>query len=147
MWVSLLPSSHIGCNRVPGQVLCDIWQFMRNLHGRLCVNAIFSICPTISFPQSRCAEYDGGDGRKQTGIKSLLVKVKEGEWRSWLKTQHFKKWPSWHQCHHFVANRCGKVETVTGFYFLELQSLWIVTAATKLKKMLALWKENHDKPR
>ena len=37
-----------------------------------------------------------------------------------------------------MANREGKVETVTDFIFLSSKSLWMVTAATKLKDYLLL---------
>ena len=39
----------------------------------------------------------------------------------------------------------GKVEVVTDFLFLGSKSLWMVTAAMKLKD--APWKESYDKPR
>ena len=53
-------------------------------------------------------------------LKSLLMKIKKGEWKSWLKTQHSENedhgiWP-----HHFVANRWqnkGNNGTVTNFIF------------------------------
>ena len=36
-------------------------------------------------------------------LKSLLMKVKKQEWKSWLKTEHSEnKWS-----HHFMANRWG----------------------------------------
>ena len=51
-------------------------------------------------------------------LKSLLIKVKSGEWKSWLKTQHSKNedhgiWSitSWQ-----IDEE--KMETVTGFNFL-----------------------------
>ena len=45
-----------------------------------------------------------------------------------------------------MANR-EEVEAVTDFFSWVLNSLQMVTAAMKLKKMLALWKESCDKPR
>ena len=39
------------------------------------------------------------------------------------------------------------IETVTDFIFLVPKSLHMVTAAMKLKKTLAPWKESYDKPR
>ena len=45
-----------------------------------------------------------------------------------------------------MANR-EEVESVTDFFSWVLNSLQMVTAAMKLKKMLALWKESCDKPR
>ena len=49
-------------------------------------------------------------------LKSLLMKVKE--WKSWLKTQHSKNEDHGIRSHHFMANRWGKVETVSDFIFL-----------------------------
>ena len=50
-------------------------------------------------------------------LNSLLMKVKEGEWKSWVKIQHSKNkdygiWP-----HHFTANRSGNNENSNRFYF------------------------------
>ena len=50
-------------------------------------------------------------------LKNLLMKVKE-ECKSWLKTQHLKKEDHSIQSHHFMANRWGKVQTVSDFIFL-----------------------------
>ena len=80
-------------------------------------------------------------------LKSFLMKVQEDEWKSWLKTQHCKNkdhgiWP-----HHFMANRWGKVLTVTDIYFLGLQNhcrLWLQPCNSK---MLAPWKKSYGKPR
>ena len=40
-------------------------------------------------------------------LKSLLMKVKEGSGKSWLKTQHSENEDHGIQSHHFMANRCG----------------------------------------
>ena len=48
--------------------------------------------------------------------------------------------------HHFMANRWGKVETVTDFIFLGSKITSDDAAVMKLK-MLAPWKESYDKPR
>ena len=45
-------------------------------------------------------------GRRWKGIISLLMKVKRGEWKSWLKTQHSKNVDDI-QSHHSMANRWG----------------------------------------
>ena len=37
-------------------------------------------------------------------LKSLLMKVKEEEWKRWLKTQHSENQDHSIQSHHFVAN-------------------------------------------
>ena len=52
-------------------------------------------------------------------LKNLLMKVKEENGKSWLKTQMFKKLRSWH---HFMANRWGKNENSDRLYFLGLQN-------------------------
>ena len=46
------------------------------------------------------------------------------------------------QSHYFMANRWGKVETVTNFIFLGYK----ITAATKLRHLL-LGRKSYDKPR
>ena len=38
-------------------------------------------------------------------LKSLLMKVKRGEWKSWLKTQYSENEDHCIQFHHFMANR------------------------------------------
>ena len=50
-------------------------------------------------------------------LKSLFMKVKEESEKAGLKLniQRTKIKASW--CHHFMANRRGKVETVTAFIF------------------------------
>ena len=51
-------------------------------------------------------------------LKSLLMKVERGEWKSWLKTQHSKNEDHGFRSHHFMANRWEAMETVTDFVFL-----------------------------
>ena len=41
-----------------------------------------------------------------------------GEWKSYLKAQHYKNSDYGIQSHHFMANRRGKVKAVTDFIFL-----------------------------
>ena len=52
-------------------------------------------------------------------LKSLLMKVKRREWKSWLKTQHSKHgiWS-----HDFMANRWGNNGNSERLYFLVLQN-------------------------
>ena len=54
---------------------------------------------------------------REEELKSLLMRVKEES----EKTQHSKNEDHGIQSHHFIANRWGKMETVTDFYFLGLQ--------------------------
>ena len=51
-------------------------------------------------------------------LKSLLIRVKRAEWKSWLKTQHSKNYDYGIWSHHFMANRRRKVEAVTDFIFV-----------------------------
>ena len=51
-------------------------------------------------------------------LKSLLMKVKEESEKNWLKTQHSKNEDQGIWSHHLMANRWGKMETVTNFIFL-----------------------------
>ena len=50
--------------------------------------------------------------------KEPLDKGERGEWKSWLKTQYSKNWDHGIRSDGFMANRWGKVETVTDFIFL-----------------------------
>ena len=63
--------------------------------------------------------------------KSLLKEVKEESGKSWLKAQQAENEDHGIWSHHFMANRWGKKWKV--FIFLGSKSLWMVTAAMKLK--------------
>ena len=56
--------------------------------------------------------------RLRRGTKEPLDEGERGEWKSWLKTQHSKNQDHGIWSHHFMANRWGKMETVTDFIFL-----------------------------
>ena len=45
----------------------------------------------------RYAQDTTGMAESKEELKSLLLKVKEGSGKTWLKTQHSKKLRSWHQ--------------------------------------------------
>ena len=66
-------------------------------------------------------------------LKSLLMTMK-GEWKSWLKTQHSKKWDHGIRSHHFMANRW---ETVTDFIFLGSKITADGDCSHEIKKTLA----------
>ena len=51
-------------------------------------------------------------------LKSLLMKVKEENEKSWLKAQHSKNKDHGIWSHHFMANRWETMETVTDFIVL-----------------------------
>ena len=55
-------------------------------------------------------------------VKSLLIKVEEESWKSWLKTQHSKNKVHGSQSHHFMANRWGNNGNSDRLYLLGLQS-------------------------
>ena len=51
-------------------------------------------------------------------LKSLLMKVKRREWKSWLKTQHSKNEDHSIKSYHIAAYRWEIMEIVTDFIFL-----------------------------
>ena len=51
-------------------------------------------------------------------LKSLLMKVKRGEWKSWFKAQHSENEDHGIQSHHFMGNDGETMETVSDFIFL-----------------------------
>ena len=51
-------------------------------------------------------------------LKILLMKVKEGEWKSWLKTQHSESKDHGIRSHHFTADRWGNSGNCGWLYFL-----------------------------
>ena len=71
---------------------------------------------------------------REEELKSLLMRVKEES----EKTQHSKNEDHGIQSHHFIANRCGKMETVTDLFSWAPNSLWMVTATMKLKDTCSL---------
>ena len=72
-------------------------------------------------------------------LKRLLMKVKEESEKSWLKTQHSKNEDHGIQSHYFMTNRWGKKWKQWQILFSwALKSLWMVTAAMKLKDTCSL---------
>ena len=59
-------------------------------------------------------------------LKSLLMKVKEESGKSGLKTQHSKNKDHGIWSHHFIANRWGITNIVTGMTGIFLSSKIIV---------------------
>ena len=78
-------------------------------------------------------------GRKWRRLRSILMKVKKREWKSWLKAQHsannnYGIWP-----HHFMANRWGNNGNSERIYiWVAPKSMLMVTAAMKLKDAFSL---------
>ena len=65
-------------------------------------------------------------------LKSLLMKVKEGERKSWHKDQHSEN-DHGIRSHHFMGNRWGNSRNSVRLYFWgAAKSLQMVTAAMKL---------------
>ena len=80
-------------------------------------------------------------------LKSLLMKVKEEEWKSWLKTQHSENEDHGIWSHHFMANRWGNSGDSDRLYFLGLQNQWRWWLQLWNSKMLAPWKKTYDQPK
>ena len=72
-------------------------------------------------------------------LKSFFMKVKEWSEKSWLKAQHSENQDHGIRSHHFMGNRWGNSGNSVRLNFLGLQkSLWMVTAAMKLKDAYSL---------
>ena len=71
-------------------------------------------------------------------LKSLLMKVKGGEWKSWLKAQHSENEDHGIGSHHFMGNRWGNSGNSVRLFFGAPKSLQMVTAAMKLKDAYSL---------
>ena len=72
-------------------------------------------------------------------LKSLLMKVKDWEWKSWLKTQHSEKIRSWHPVPSLHGKQMEKQwKKWQTLYFRAPKSLQMVTAAVKLKDTCSL---------
>ena len=59
-------------------------------------------------------------------LKSLLMKVKEEEWRSWLKTQHSKSESHGIQFRYFKANRWGNNGNTERLSFLVSFNFFVI---------------------
>ena len=73
-----------------------------------------------------------------TSTASDIPEGKRGEWKSWLKTQHSKNQDHSMWSHHFMANRWGKVETVTDFIFLGSKIITDGDCSLEIKTCLLL---------
>ena len=70
--------------------------------------------------------------------KKPLDEGEEGEWKSWLKTQHSKNWGHGIWSHHFTVIRRRKIETVTDFIFLGSQITLDGDSSHEFKRCLLL---------
>ena len=67
-----------------------------------------------------------------------LDESERGEWKSWLKNQHSKNEDHGIWSHHFMANRWGNWKQWQILFSWAQKSLWMVTAAMKLKDACSL---------
>ena len=74
-------------------------------------------------------------------LKDLLMKVKELELKSWLKTQHSKNEDYRIWSHHFMAKRWGNNGNNERLFSWTLKSLQLLTAPMKLKDACSLEKK------
>ena len=73
------------------------------------------------------------------GTKKPLDESERGEWKSWLKAQHSENEDHGILSHHFMGNRWGNSGNSLRLYFFgDLKSLQMVTAAMKLKDAYSL---------
>ena len=71
-------------------------------------------------------------------LKSLWMKVKDWEWKSWLKTQHSKHKDHGIWSHHVMANRRRKSGNSDRFYFLGSKITADGDCGHKIKRHLLL---------
>ena len=72
-------------------------------------------------------------------LKSLLMRVKEENGKSWFKAQHSENEDHGTWSHHFMGNRWGNSGNSVRLYFLGApKSVQMVTAAMKLKDAYSL---------
>ena len=60
--------------------------------------------------------------KNEEELKNFLMKVKEGECKNWVKTQHSKHEDYGIWSHHFMANKWRKHGNNDKLYFLGLQN-------------------------
>ena len=67
-----------------------------------------------------------------------LDEGERGEWKSWLKAQHSENEDHGIWSHHFMANRCETVETVSDFIFLGSKITADGDCSHEIKRLLLL---------
>ena len=75
---------------------------------------------------------------REEELKSLLMKVKEESEKVGLKTRHSKNYDQGTWSLHFMANRWGNNGNSERLFYWAPKSLWMVTAAMKLKDACSL---------
>ena len=91
--------------------LCDMLCWMKHkirISGRNISNLIYADDTTLM-------------AESKEELKSLLMKVREEEWKSWLETQHSKNKDHGIWSHHFMANRWGNNGNSERLYFFGLR--------------------------
>ena len=74
-------------------------------------------------------------------LMRLLMKGKEESEKSWLKIQHSKNQDHGIWSHHFIANRCETMETVTDFIILGSKITADGDCSHEIKRHLFLGRE------
>ena len=92
----------------------------------------------ININNLRCADDVTLMVESEEELKSLLMKVKRGEWKSWLKAQHSENEDHGIWSHHFVANRWGNNGNSERLPFLGFNITAFGDCSHELKKHLLL---------
>ena len=92
--------------------------------------------------QPQICRWHHSNGWKWRGTKEPLVENERRVWKNWLKTQHSKNENHGIQSHNFMANREGKVETVTNFIFLDSKITADSDSSHRIKRCLLLEKKS-----
>ena len=87
-----------------------------------------------SYQQPQICRWYHSNGRKQRETKEPLDESERGEWKTWLKTQHWKNEDHGIQSYHFMPIDGEKSKQWQILSSWVLQSLWTVTVAMKLER-------------
>jgi len=85
------------------------------------------------YQQPQICRWQHPNGRKQRGTKEPLDEGERGKWKSQLKTQHSKKWRSWHTVPSLQRQMGKKQKQWQILFSWAPKSLQMVTTAVKLK--------------
>ena len=98
------------------------------------------------YQQPQICTWYHSNGRKRRGTKEPLDEGERGEWKSWLKAQHWKNKDQdiWSITSWQIDGEV--VETVAAFIFLG-SKISVNSGYTHKVKTFAPWKKSHDKPR
>ena len=98
------------------------------------------------YQQPQICRWHHCNGRKWRGAKEPLDEGERGEWKKLAWNSTFKKWRSWHPVPSLRGKKRGKKQKQWQIFFISWapKSLWVVTAAMKLKDA-ASWKESYNK--